>query len=166
MSDIKHITICEGGLKNRALDVHKLSRIESAQARLAANETLETDLTPTDPDFDLVRNTITDKLQGYRATDIRKGLYDVALFVTLDDVLKLMSISQQRCHHCGAEYRVLYTKHRDKMQWSLDRIVNSIGHNRDNVVVSCLHCNISRRDKAYGTFHDSKNIQVNKNPTT
>ena len=31
--------------------------------------------------------------------------------------------------------------------WTLDRIDNNIGHNRDNVVISCLACNLQKREE-------------------
>ena len=38
-----------------------------------------------------------------------------------------------------------------KKQWTLDRLDNDQGHNRDNVVICCLECNLKK-----GTMDDEK----------
>ena len=40
---------------------------------------------------------------------------------------------------------ILYNKVRDLDQWTLDCIDNDINHSQENVVVSCLRCNLQRR---------------------
>ena len=51
---------------------------------------------------------------------------------------------------------------RDKKQWTLDRIDNSIGHNTNNLVISCLECNIQKRDRNHEQFLFSKNMKIDK----
>ena len=45
----------------------------------------------------------------------------------------------------------MYENVREKKQWTLDRLDNEQGHNKDNVVICCLECNIKR-----GTLDDEK----------
>ena len=40
---------------------------------------------------------------------------------------------------------ILYSFVREPKQWTLERLNNVFGHNRDNVVLSCLQCNLRRR---------------------
>ena len=40
---------------------------------------------------------------------------------------------------------MFYRYVRDIQQWSLDRIDNNYGHNRDNVEIACLKCNLRRK---------------------
>ena len=47
----------------------------------------------------------------------------------------------------------------ERKQWTLDRIDNTCGHNNDNVVISCLNCNIKRQDLDYDRFKKSKEIR-------
>ena len=42
----------------------------------------------------------------------------------------------------------MYEYVREPKQWTLERMNNSFGHNRDNVVIACLSCNIRRRTMA------------------
>ena len=41
-------------------------------------------------------------------------------------------------------------------QWTLDRIDNNLGHNSDNVLISCLECNLKRRRMNMERFQFSK----------
>jgi hypothetical protein len=45
-----------------------------------------------------------------------------------------------------------------KQQWTLDRIDNDVGHNADNVVVSCLECNLKRGTMDSDRFKYGKQI--------
>ena len=45
----------------------------------------------------------------------------------------------------------MYENVREKKQWTLDRMDNDEGHNKNNVVICCLECNIKR-----GTLDDKK----------
>ena len=51
---------------------------------------------------------------------------------------------------------------RDKHQWTLDRIDNSIGHNKENVVISCLECNLKRRTTEIDRFTFTKQLKITK----
>ena len=49
----------------------------------------------------------------------------------------------------------------DSKQWTLDRVDNALGHNVDNVVVSCLECNLKRRLTHKKRFDLGKQILMN-----
>ena len=92
-----------------------------------------------------VRSQLVSKLCGYRHQDQQKDLYDEKSFVQLGDALTLLSDSSMLCFYCLEQVKIIYTQVRDPKQWTLERIDNSMGHNRGNVVISCLSCNIRRR---------------------
>jgi 5-methylcytosine-specific restriction endonuclease McrA len=85
------------------------------------------------------------KITGYRTQDIHKGLHDPSKFVNMEDVIRLLCESNMLCFYCNTEVHVLYEIVREVNQWTLDRVNNSHGHNRDNVIIACLKCNLNRK---------------------
>jgi hypothetical protein len=85
------------------------------------------------------------KISGYKAQDVQKGLFNTEKFVALDDVIQLLHDSKMTCFYCNSHVHVLYEIVREVNQWTLDRVNNSLGHNRDNVIIACLKCNLNRR---------------------
>jgi len=88
---------------------------------------------------------IKNKISGYKSQDNEKKKYDVEKFVTETSVLTLFESSKLQCYYCQDPTLVLYEFVRDSKQWSLERLDNSKGHNKDNVVLACLKCNLKRR---------------------
>ena len=105
-------------------------------------------------DAKLVHRQILNKIAGYKSQDQHKHLYDADKFVTFHDVLTLLN-SNMACYYCKDHVLVLYDYVREPRQWTLERLINDMGHNRDNVVVACLQCNLRRR-----TMLSSKYLQT------
>ena len=55
---------------------------------------------------------------------------------------------------------LLYEFVREMKQWSLDRINNDIGHNKNNLVIACLECNLKRRRTNKDLFMFTKNLKI------
>ena len=91
---------------------------------------------------------IKSKICGYAGQDRLKKLYNPEQFVNLQDVLHLFKTSEMTCYYCKEKTQLMYEYVREPKQWTLERMNNSFGHNRDNVVISCLSCNIRRRTMA------------------
>ena len=51
---------------------------------------------------------------------------------------------------------------REPFQWTLDRIDNDDNHNKDNVVIACLDCNLKRRRRDADKFYFTKNLTIKK----
>lgn len=91
------------------------------------------------------------KIKSYKNQDVVKKIYDVEKFITYDECLEKLVVSKLRCNYCRQECLFMYENVRENKQWTLDRIDNNIGHNKDNVVICCLKCNLKR-----GTIDDKK----------
>ena len=63
-----------------------------------------------------------------------------------------------KCTYCSCNMMLLYKEIKDPKQWTLDRIDNTMGHNTDNVVISCLECNLKRRNTNMKKFMFTKNL--------
>ena len=105
-------------------------------------------------DSRIVHRQILNKIAGYKSQDQHKHLYDPKKFVTFPDVLSLLN-SNMACYYCKDHVLVLYDYVREPRQWTLERLNNDQGHNRDNVAVACLQCNLRRR-----TMLSSKYLQT------
>ena len=106
----------------------------------------------------LVMSHLRGKLSSYRHQDIEKGLWEKECFVTLKYTVELLVHGGLECHFCKKGMRVLYEECRDPLQWSLDRIDNTKGHNEGNVYAVCLSCNLRRRRQDHDRFYFTKQV--------
>ena len=100
---------------------------------------------------EFVKKEIERKLSGYKNQDTKKTCFDVNYFINYCETLEKLVISKLRCYYCRCECKLMYETIREKKQWTLDRLDNDQGHNRDNVVICCLECNLKK-----GTMDDEK----------
>jgi len=100
---------------------------------------------------------LKNKLQSYKSQDKRKKVYDDKKFIDFDTIVEKIIASKTHCHYCGHGIYLFYNNTNEPRQWTLDRINNSIGHNSDNVVISCLDCNLRR-----GTLNKDKYLFTKK----
>ena len=57
---------------------------------------------------------------------------------------------------------LIYENVRQMNQWTLDRIDNNFGHNKNNLVISCLECNLKRRNIDKDKFLFTKRLNIKK----
>lgn len=98
-----------------------------------------------------VKKSIEKKIKGYENQDIKKDKLNKKKLIKYEDLLEILVISKLKCYYCKCDCLLMYDNVREKKQWTLDRLDNEEGHNRDNVVVSCLECNLKK-----GTMDDKK----------
>lgn len=103
---------------------------------------------------------IARKWRSYRYQDQIKHIFVPSAFITLDQVVVLLRESNLRCCYCSKMVRLFYDDARAPDQWTLDRINNGYGHNFDNVVIACMHCNLQRRCKRASAFKFAKQMIV------
>ena len=99
---------------------------------------------------------ITAKITGYRTQDIKKERNDDTKLITFEETTEKLVESKLQCYYCKQNVCIFYDDVRQQNQWTLDRLDNSIGHFKDNVVISCLKCNLKRRCTDSDRFKYSK----------
>jgi len=112
------------------------------------------------PTVILVKKQISSKLNNYKQQDVIKKVYDEIKIINLEQVIIKLQESGLKCLYCKEELYLLYKLVREMKQWTLDRIDNDIGHFHDNVVISCLHCNLKRRKKSSNAFLFTKQMNI------
>jgi hypothetical protein len=106
----------------------------------------------------LIRSQIRAKLSSYRSQDCLKENYREDQFIGMEDVVRGLVDCGCICHFCSRGMKVLYEDRFDPLQWSLDRIDNDQGHNRGNVHMVCLGCNLKRRRQDHDRFFFTKKV--------
>jgi hypothetical protein len=113
-----------------------------------------------DPTMTLVKKQISSKLNNYKQQDVLKKVYDERKLINLEQAISKLQESGLKCLYCKEEVYLLYKMVREMKQWTLDRIDNDIGHFHDNVVISCLDCNLKRRKKSSNAFLFTKQMNI------
>ena len=112
-----------------------------------------------------VKNEIRGKLSVYRAGDLKRwgeGCLTEGNSPTWEDIAMMMVGKKCKCFYCHSPYIVLYRNVHDPLQWSVDRIDNSRPHIKDNIVISCLRCNLRRRQREHNEFYNCRNLVIEK----
>ena len=109
-----------------------------------------------------IRRQINYKINSYKGQDVKKGLFLETDFVYYEYVLNLLIEKQLKCFYCRENVLLLYNYVRENKQWTLERIDNKIGHNRGNVEIACLLCNLRRRTMYHERYVFTKQLCVVK----
>jgi hypothetical protein len=110
----------------------------------------------------IVYKEIKTKIHGYKQQDIEKNMYNPEGFITIEKVFELVCDCKLECTYCKQPQYILYENVRQMNQWSIDRIDNTQGHNSDNVVISCLKCNLQKRRFDHDKFMFTKQMKLVK----
>ncbi|GMF30225.1 unnamed protein product [Phytophthora lilii] len=93
-----------------------------------------------------------DRFNGYETQDTKAGR-DFNMSIThLNQLLRKQGYT---CYHCFCKLNVENA--------SADRINNSIGHIDGNIMMSCIACNVARKDMSPAGFRYQKMIEHNSN---
>lgn len=109
-----------------------------------------------------VENQIKKKLSSYKQQDVKNCIYGEKFFIPLEDTIQKLVECKMKCTYCSCNMMLLYKEIKYPKQWTLDRIDNTMGHNTDNVVISCLECNLKRRNTNMKKFMFTKNLVLVK----
>jgi hypothetical protein len=110
----------------------------------------------------IVIQQINKKISSYKQQDILKKILDTEKFIDFNCVINKMIECELKCRYCICEMSVLYDITREMKQWSVDRIDNDKGHNKDNFHLACLECNLKRRRKTDEKFLFTKQLKLIK----
>ena len=66
------------------------------------------------------------------------------------------------CVYCLEPCLIIYENIRYPKQWTLDRVNNDMGHTVNNVIISCLQCNLQRKNKNSEKFKQGKQLKLVK----
>ena len=102
------------------------------------------------------------KIASYKQQDVIKKRFCDTQFITLTEVIHKLHDCKLQCYYCVNKIFILYEMSREQKQWTLDRINNDIGHNTDNVLISCLECNLKRRKTNKDAFLFTKQLKIIK----
>ena len=114
-------------------------------------------------DNQIVKKRITDKINSYRNQDKLKKIYNETSFVKIEEIVEKLIDCKLQCFYCNENMFVMFNIVREMKQWTLDRINNNIGHTNENTLISCLQCNLQRRNKNKDHFYFTKNMNIVKN---
>ena len=113
------------------------------------------------PEKKYILDELKIKLNSYKQQD-KKKYNESNNLITLDNIIEKLVCSKLKCYYCMNDVNILYKDLKQKNQWTLDRIDNDIGHNTDNVVISCLKCNLDRGTKDINKFNFTKKLKLIK----
>lgn len=102
------------------------------------------------------------KLSSYANQDKLMKRYDEEEFISLNEVFEKIKVSENKCYYCNSNLLINYKYGREPKQWTLERKNNNIQHNNINCVISCLDCNLKRRNTNYDAFQYTKQMKIIK----
>jgi hypothetical protein len=89
---------------------------------------------------------INQKINGYKNQDKKKNrIQNENDFIDFFYIVNKLKECQMLCYYCHCSMYILYSTARNKSQWTVDRINNDIGHEKTNINLVCLECNLKRK---------------------
>ena len=111
----------------------------------------------------LLSQELERKRYSYYQQDLRKErVTSINDIISKEDLISKLVTSKLKCKYCHKSILLFYKLVRDPLQWTLDRIDNNYGHNSNNVLISCLECNIKRKNIDKDKFLFTKQLKIKK----
>ena len=108
----------------------------------------------------IILSELKNKINGYKNQDKKKKILKEV--INMEELLEKLVISKLSCYYCRLKCLLMYDNIREMRQWTLDRLDNDIGHNKDNIVICCLKCNLKRRRMDDEDFKFIKQMKIIK----
>lgn len=112
--------------------------------------------------YKLMYSEIIKKICNYKNQDLKKRKYNEDEFIDIEYIKKKLIDCELKCYYCREEVMVLYKSVREPKQWSVERLDNNYGHNKNNITIACLSCNISRRTMYHERYKFTKQLKIDK----
>ena len=109
-----------------------------------------------------IKREINRKISGYKHQDIKNEIYNEKELINMEDVLEKLVASKLKCLYCKCSVNIIYKCVREETQWTLDRIDNDLCHSSSNTIISCLKCNLKRRNINKEKFLFTKSLRIKK----
>jgi hypothetical protein len=110
----------------------------------------------------ILKQEIERKINSYKQQDLLKNIYNPSLFIDTEYIIQKLMNCNMQCYYCNCQIVVLYEIVRELKQWSVDRVNNNEGHNKENLVIACLNCNLKRRTTNSNKFLFTKQLNLIK----
>ena len=111
---------------------------------------------------ELIVKEIERKINSYKHQDIEKKILEQENLIDFKSIVLSLNEINLKCYYCDCEMLLLYKNVREPTQWTVDRIDNKKGHNKDNFILSCLSCNLKRRCRSKEDFLFTKKLNIIK----
>lgn len=93
------------------------------------------------------------KIKSYMIQDIKYGrLFDFDEYVDEIFLSIMLHIQKNKCYYCGKQLKTENYERYDKDQASVDRLDSSKPHLKSNISISCLDCNLKKRQMSEDDF--------------
>ena len=102
------------------------------------------------------------KIIGYKYQDNKKNIHNTTTIISLQEAKQKLIDCDLKCAYCTKNVKIIYRIVRDPLQWTLDRIDNKKNHSNTNTIISCLHCNLKRRNINKEKFEFTQNMIIVK----
>jgi hypothetical protein len=112
--------------------------------------------------YNLICCEIMRKISGYKSQDQKKNKYSENDFIDIDFIKAILIEKELKCYYCCQCVHVLYKQVREPKQWSVERMDNKYGHNKNNITIACLECNLKRKTIYHERFRFTKQLKITK----
>tara|TARA_B100001063_G_C16776690_1_gene566085 strand:+ start:4057 stop:4575 length:519 start_codon:yes stop_codon:yes gene_type:complete len=112
--------------------------------------------------IEFMKKEVERKIQSYKNQDIKKNKFNKEKLIKYEECLEKLVVSKLKCYYCKKNCLVYYENKLEQQQWTLDRLNNDIGHEKENVVICCYKCNIKRGRLNDEKFKFTKQLRVVK----
>jgi len=103
---------------------------------------------------------ILDKIASHRSYDKKNNMYDETEFINFEDIFMKLCRHKGKCYYCSQNLKILNYRRYQSNQMSIDRLDSSIGHCKQNTVISCLHCNIKKGSKTQTEYKKTLSLEI------